>query len=295
MERFFAHILKRNKLVSFIDLGRPWNAISVILVSFLGASLVSEASISLINYLILSVVILFIYMGSSCLNDIFDKAIDVINMPYRPLIRGSLKVIEAGYFATFCYIVGILISALISLPFFISILVMSLLSIMYSVPPFSLKNKGFLGNLTLGFVSGFVTFYSGYVLIANNLSINPLILIIGILLGFLFTFFSVLKDFKDMKGDRIYRKNTLVVKYGVRIPAIINLIGTIFFSILIILIFYIFISKDLIFLVTSSILILILASLGYEQYSKSTLKIGERSWTMARVIFLLFLITLLIF
>ena len=90
MERLFSKIMKKSKITSFIELGRPWNGIAVMLFSILGMLLSGEIMPNF--WFVLPLVVLLIYSGSSALNDLFDIKVDSINMPFRPLERGSLKI-----------------------------------------------------------------------------------------------------------------------------------------------------------------------------------------------------------
>ena len=294
MERFFSGLMKRNKMASFLELGRPWNSLSVIILSILGF-LLSSATITSFHILILAVVIFLVYNGSSALNDLFDIKVDSINMPFRPLERGSIKVKDVVLFSSACYLLGNALALYVSLNFFISIFLMSLFSIIYSVPPIALKDRVLLGNLGLGFVSMFMTIYAGYVLSTNSLIMTSQIFLQAMALMLLFSFFSVLKDFKDMGGDKIYRKKTIVTKYGAKNASKINIAGTVLFFSITIMVFYFFSFQNLLFILLSSILFIALLIPEIKVYKNPTRKIGESSWGLGRISFLFFLLSLFLF
>jgi 4-hydroxybenzoate polyprenyltransferase len=293
MERFFSRLLRKGKKTSFIELSRPWNSISVTLFSILGMILTGG---SIPNFwFVLPIIVLLIYSGSSALNDVFDIKVDSINMPFRPLERGSLKVKDVLFFCIIMYSLGNIIALSISLQFFLSILLMSVSSILYSLPPISLKDRGFIGNLNLAFASAFTTLYSGYVFLTNNLVLTYSLFIQATSLTFLFAFFSILKDFKDLGGDKIHNKKTIVIKYGMKNASIINIIGTLIFFPITIATFYYLNFQNLLFILLSSILFIAILIPEIKIYKNPTQKTGENSWSLGRFIFLFLIISLFLF
>ena len=287
--------MKRNRLTSFIELGRPWNSLSVILLSILGFILSVPATINFSLILLLAVIVFLIYNGSSALNDLFDIKVDSVNMPFRPLERGSIRERGVITFCLVCYLLGNIIALSISLNFFLSILLMSLSSIIYSTPPISLKDRLFLGNLGLGFVSAFTTIYAGFVLSTNNLIIPYELLIQSISLMLLFSFFSLLKDFKDRSGDGLHNKKTITTKYGIKNASKINIVGTVIFFPITMLAFYLLSFQNMIFILVSSIIFISLLILELKVYRDPTQKTGEMSWSFGRLAFLFFLLSLFLF
>jgi len=286
--------MKGSKITSFIELGRPWNSLSVILLSILGFILTTSA-INLWAILILSIIVFLIYTASSGLNDLFDIRVDSVNMPFRPLERGSIKVKHAIYFCFALYLLGNIIALFISIEFFLSILLMSIAGIVYSIPPISLKDRLFLGNLNLGFASAFTTIYAGYVISTNSLIMTSEILLQAISLMLLFSFFSILKDFKDKGGDYIYSKKTIATKYGIKNASKANIIGTLIFFPLTVITFYYLSFQNLLFVLLSSLLFVAILIPEVKVYKNPTQKMGEMSWGFGRIAFLFFLLSLFLF
>lgn len=293
MERFFSKIMKGNKILSFIELGRPWNSLTVILLSLLGV-LLSNYPVDITNIMFLILSVFLIYNGSSALNDYFDFKIDTINMPYRPLERGSLSTKEASVFCLACYLLGNMLALYISVNLFFTVLLMSTISILYSIPPISLKDRVFLGNFCLSLVSMFTTLYSGFVLATNNLIMSSSILFQAIALTMFFSFFSILKDFKDIGGDKAHGKDTLVTKLGVKRASLINIAGTVMFFPMAILSFHLSF-QNLSFVILSSLLFFAFLIPQVKIYRNPAKKIGEKAWGMGRFVFLLFMLSLFLF
>lgn len=295
MERILARKFGKGKMASLIEAGRPWNSIIVVLLSVLGFMLSSQSLPSFLNVLILATTTFLIYNGCTTLNDLYDIKVDSVNMPFRPLERGSLKVKDVIYYSVFSYAFGIMISLLVSFQFFVSILLMFFSSITYSLPPFSLERRGFLGNVNLGFASVFTTLYAGMVLATGGLAISEAFLLQVLSFTLLFSFFCILKDFKDFKGDKIHNKRTIAVKHGIKNASRINIIGTLVSFPLTILVFYFFSFQNSLFLLSSSILFVLLMMQEFKVYKSPDEATGEKAWSIGRIVFLVFSLSLLIF
>ncbi len=161
----------------------------------------------------------------------------------------------------------------------------------YSGPPFSAKDKGIVGNLVLAFGSVFTTAYSGYFLSTNNFNIPMSFLLPLTSLTLFFAFFTILKDFKDTKGDRIRKKGTLAILIGIKNASLINIIGTVIFFPLTILIFNNII-QNFLFVISSLILFSLLLVLELIFYKRPSPRNGEKCWGLSRIVVLFFVIIL---
>lgn len=294
MERFFAKKFGKSKMSSLVELGRPWNSIIVILLSFLGILLSNNPQVIPFNFLIISIIIFLMYTGSAALNDLYDIKVDSINMPFRPIQRDSIKRGDVITFCFFSYMTSIILALTVSMNFFLSIILMAVLSIIYSMPPFSLKDRGFMGNLNLAFSTILTTMYSGYVLATNSLIPETVFLIEILSLVSLFTFFSILKDFKDIKGDKIHNKKTTTIKRGIKDASKINILGTILSSVIVIVSFF-FRFQNILFVLSSFLLFVSIIFLEINVYRNPSEKTGEVSWSRGRIVFFLFILSLFLF
>lgn len=294
MERLFARMGK-NRFLNLIILGRIWNALVAGLFSILGVKIAMGILPDPLTSVALLVVTIFVYMGCAGLNDIFDIKTDSINMPFRPIQSKRVNLKEAGYFTVLTFFIGLIISILLSVQYFFSVLLMALMGIAYSLKPVSLKDRGFVGNVALGITTVLLTGYSGFVLFTGSLIIGIFPLYILFSLALFFTFFSILKDFKDMRGDRYVNKNTIPLKHGKGFASMMNITGTsVFFYITVLLVYFLYLPHPL-FLATSTVFFLLILFQEYKVLKNPNEKTGENSWGISRLLVLLFVISLMLF
>ena len=92
-------------LSGFLRLIRPLNCVMMGFAVIVGASLVSPLNLS-IN-LLLGFITSFTLTGASmAINDYYDKDIDAINEPNRPIPSGDISQKEALFFALILSIIG---------------------------------------------------------------------------------------------------------------------------------------------------------------------------------------------
>lgn len=289
MERFFSKILPKTKVASLIELGRPWNGVACSLIALISMFLVASSFPSILVLLSVALVMLFIYVAGTTLNDIYDIGIDAVNMPYRPLGQNKISRKEAIVFSVFLYVLSFLISVFLGLNFFLIVLLYAFCSVIYSFPPISFENRGFLAQLELAFTCAFLPSYAGAVLVLNTFVIPLSVLFTICSLTLLFSFVFIIKDFKDVKGDANGGKNTLALQIGVRRAKAVSVLGTLVFFPLTIFLFNSFF-ENLFFLVVS---IPVFFALIYFEYSSD--KKPEKMFAFARLDLLLLFLILLLF
>jgi 4-hydroxybenzoate polyprenyltransferase len=295
MERFFSLILGRwGKFASVIELGRPWNGIAVGLLSVVGAMLALKSIPPTSLLVITGFETLIIYMAASILNDVYDIDVDRVNMPYRPIQRGKIKMEIALYSSFAFYIVGIIISILVSLNFFFAVLLMSALSMIYSIPPIEAKNRGFLGNIVLGFDMIFTSTYAGYVIVTNTLIPNFEFLISVSIFTISFIFLSIVKDFKDVYGDKIYNKKTSALKYSKKFLTLLIMFGT-FLLFLTTILFNTYFFHSTLFIFISFVVFTILFTVNLSLYNRISVEVGEIVWGAERILVLILILNMFLF
>lgn len=226
MERFFSKLFSGNKFLSIFELGRPWNGLASSIAALIGIILAS-VSIPPINTLLLASLSFFCcFLAGTVLNDIFGMDIDKLNMPFRPLQSKRVTYKEALIFMIGTYIVGIGLSLFLTFKFFITVIIFVIGSIFYSLPPLSLEKKSFLAQLSLSIVSFFIPVYSGVVLVTDTFIIPSNLLTLFISFTLLYSFAIIIKDFKDIKGDKIGKKRTFVLHVGEKVAKFIMITGT---------------------------------------------------------------------
>ncbi len=214
MERPFANLLRHTGIVgALIELGRPWNGIITGLFALFGIYL-AGGSVSFVNGFLIFLIFTFAYMGGAALNDIYDEEIDKINMPYRPLEEGRVNKTTAWVYSIFLHIVALLISASVGFEMLTFTILFFIFSAFYSMPPVYLSRRGLIAQIDLAVVAFFIPAYAGIVYATNTYSLNYNILLFLLSIFSLFVFIFLLKDFKDVIGDKKGGKKTPVVQYG---------------------------------------------------------------------------------
>jgi len=146
------------------------------------------------------------------INDYFDRFIDAINEPNRPIPRGVVKPLEALFYAAFLAIIGFVAALLTNL---LSLFVAIVSWALFSTYTIKGKRMGFIGNLM---VSGCVAtpfIYGGIVIDKFNLN-NLFFASMAFLSN---TGREVTKGIVDVSGDKIHEVKTLAVLMGEKTAA----------------------------------------------------------------------------
>jgi chlorophyll synthase len=157
------------------------------------------------------------------LNDFYDRDIDAINEPYRPIPSGAISVPQVA--VQIIVLLGLGVGVAYGLDQWaghdfptITVLALggSLLSYIYSAPPLKLKQNGWLGNYALGASYIALPWWAGHALFGDlNLTIVLLTLFYSLAgLGI-----AVVNDFKSVEGDLQLGLKSLPVMFGVSTAA----------------------------------------------------------------------------
>jgi len=194
-------------LKGFILLTRPPNLLIALLSIFVGGFVTGTVQ-PLVKLLTACVSGVFIMAGANSINDFFDRDIDKINKPGRPLPAGLISPVQAHTYAVALFAAGIFLGYWIHWTGFAIAVMSSIFLYLYSAV---LKRTVLLGNITVGLISGLAFVYGG-------LAVNRLgsALIVGIFAMFYHTGREIIKDIEDMKGDESEDARTLPVQYGIR-------------------------------------------------------------------------------
>ena len=150
--------------------------------------------------------------GGNTINDYFDRKIDRINRPERPIPSGRITAPEALRVAQTLFVLGIMISAFLNV---YCVLLASLNSLVLALYTWGLKRRGLVGNLLIGYLVGSTFLFGG--LATNILAIGPLPseLLVLVLMAALSTVGrELIKAIEDMRGDRKLGFKTFPLRYG---------------------------------------------------------------------------------
>lgn len=156
--------------------------------------------------------------ASNGLNQIYDLEIDRINKPKRPLPSGRLTMRDAWIFTLAAYACALLLAWLVAPEgrheCFWIVVVATIGTFVYSVPPLRTKRLGIWANLTIAVPRGVLLKVAGWSSVKTVLGYEPWY--IGAIFGLFLLGASTTKDFADMEGDARGGCRTLPIIYGVR-------------------------------------------------------------------------------
>jgi len=157
---------------------------------------------------------------SQTMNDYFDREVDAINEPERPIPSGKISK-SASWLITFSLIVTGFLVALSIHPYVMAIAFVGvLMSHAYSGPPFRAKRNGWYGNLIVGLAYEGVAWLTGSFAITQGVPSTE-----TIALAIIFSLgahgIMTLNDFKSVVGDRIRKVASIPVQLGEKNAAIL--------------------------------------------------------------------------
>ena len=155
--------------------------------------------------------------ASNALNQIYDLQIDRVNKPKRPLPSGRLSLHDAWVFTWAAYAVALVLAWLVEPggrhECFWIVVVATIITFLYSVPPFRTKRLGIWANVTIAIPRGVLLKVAGWSAVKTVFGAEPWY--IGAIFGLFLLGASTTKDFADMEGDARGGCRTLPIIYGV--------------------------------------------------------------------------------
>ncbi|AMA10443.1 MULTISPECIES: chlorophyll synthase ChlG [Cyanophyceae] len=153
------------------------------------------------------------------LNDFYDREIDAINEPYRPIPSGAISVPQVVTQILGLLGSGIGLSYLLDrwaghdFPVMLVLTVVGcFIAYIYSAPPLKLKQNGWLGNYALGASYIALPWWAGHALFGT---LTPTVMVVTLIYSFAGLGIAVVNDFKSVEGDRQLGLKSLPVMFGV--------------------------------------------------------------------------------
>jgi len=151
---------------------------------------------------------------SQMVNDWFDRHVDAINQPERPIPSGRMP----GQWGLGLAVAGTLLSLMVAAATGRLVLLATtaalLLAWTYSAPPLRLKSSGWLGPLAVGLSYESLTWFTGSALMLGAMP-PPATLAVLLLYGVGAWGIMTLNDFKAIEGDRATGVRSLPAELGV--------------------------------------------------------------------------------
>ena len=207
------------KLSGYLRLMRPVNCLMMGFAVIVGAVLVSlKLSNVLWSNLLYGFITGFMLTAASmAINDYYDREIDAINEPNRPIPSGVIKLKEALVFAFILTWIGFATAYLTNPANFICFIT-AIISWAISVTYVTVgKHTGLLGNFLVSLCVA-IPFLYGSLAVTNTIKLNVLIFASMAFLSN--TGREITKGIVDVKGDETQNVKTLAVRFGEKKAAV---------------------------------------------------------------------------
>lgn len=157
---------------------------------------------------------------SQAVNDWFDRHVDAINEPHRPIPSGRIPGRLGLIIAVAWTAVSLAYAWFLGPTVFYAGVVGMALAWAYSAPPFRLKRNGWIGNAAVGLCYEGLPWFTAAALMAGGMPGQPVI-ILALLYSIGAHGIMTLNDFKAVEGDQSMGVGSLVVRLGVRRAALV--------------------------------------------------------------------------
>jgi geranylgeranylglycerol-phosphate geranylgeranyltransferase len=204
------------KVSGFARLMRPINCAMMGFAVMVGAVLANPqfSSIDWLNVVYGFITGFMLTAASMTINDYYDRAIDAINEPARPIPSGSVSAKAALVFASVLSIIGLVFAFVTSDLCFTTAIVSWIILATYVTKG---KCTGLPGNFLVSACVA-VPFIYGSIAVVNQVQLSVLLFA---LMAFLSnTGREITKGIVDVKGDRAEGVKTLAVRYGEKNAAV---------------------------------------------------------------------------
>ena len=156
----------------------------------------------------------FVCATSQAVNDWFDRHVDAINEPQRPIPSGRMPGRWGLYISIAWTVVSVLVATFLGPWGFGAALLGLALAWAYSAPPFRLKENGWWGNAACGISYEGIAWATGAAVMAGGLMPDGRSLSLALLYSIGTHGIMTLNDFKAVKGDREMGVRSLPVQLG---------------------------------------------------------------------------------
>jgi chlorophyll synthase len=153
---------------------------------------------------------------SQAVNDWFDRHVDAINEPQRPIPSGRMPGRWGLYIALLWTLLSLMVATALGPWGFGAAIAGLVLAWAYSAPPLRLKNNGWLGNAACGLSYEGLAWVTGAAVMAGGAMPGASSLLLALLYSIAAHGIMTLNDFKSVEGDRQMGVRSLPVRLGVQ-------------------------------------------------------------------------------
>jgi chlorophyll synthase len=150
---------------------------------------------------------------SQAVNDWFDRHVDAINEPHRPIPSGRMPGRSGLYVAIAWTIASLLVGAALGPWGFAATVLAVVMAWIYSAPPLRLKQNGWWGNLACGMSYETLPWITATAVLSGGAP-DAKVVIVAVLYGLGAHGIMTLNDFKSIEGDTRFGLRSLPVILG---------------------------------------------------------------------------------
>ncbi|MFD1589188.1 geranylgeranylglycerol-phosphate geranylgeranyltransferase [Halorientalis brevis] len=192
-----------------VELTRPVNSIAAGVLTFIGSFVAADQGFP-VGAVVAAVGATILATGAgNAINDYFDREIDRINNPERPIPRGAVSPRACLWFSIGLFLTAVVLALALLPPLAIAIAVVNLLALITYTELF--KGLPGVGNALVAYLGG-STFLFGGAAVDN---VEPTI-VLFVLAALSTLAREIIKDVEDVEGDREEGLNTLPIAIGER-------------------------------------------------------------------------------
>ena len=158
----------------------------------------------------------FVCATSQAVNDWYDRHVDAINEPLRPIPSGRMPGQWGFYIAVLWTLISMLVATVLGFWGFCAAVAGLLLAWAYSAPPIRLKENGWWGNAASGLSYEGIAWVTGAAVMAGGVMPDSRSLALALLYSIGTHGIMTLNDFKAVEGDRQMGVRSLPVQLGVQ-------------------------------------------------------------------------------
>ena len=154
--------------------------------------------------------------SSQAVNDWYDRHVDAINEPDRPIPSGRIPGSWGLYIAIIWSLISLCAASYLGAIGFLATVLALVLAWLYSMPPIRFKNNGWIGNLACGVSYEGLAWITGATLLSGGSIPNKPSLFLAGLYSASAHGIMTLNDFKAIEGDRQMGVRSLPVQLGAK-------------------------------------------------------------------------------
>jgi len=151
---------------------------------------------------------------SQAVNDWFDREVDAINEPHRPIPSGRVPGRWGLYIGLIWTVLSLCVAALLGKVVVTATVIGLILAWVYSAPPLRLKQNGWLGNTAVGACYEGLPWITGAAILSAGQMPDVRIITMAALYSAGAIGIMILNDFKSIKGDTELGLKSIPVQLG---------------------------------------------------------------------------------